>query len=301
MKHIAPLVTEKGERVMDPLPLLSIAKTPWARNPLIIQVVTSTLQAMMVTLQAMMVTLRWLAIFVIATLRERRDLALENLALRQQLGVLKRRNGVPRLKKGDRLFWVVLSRIWAPWRQALHLVNGDTVVGWQRKGFRIYWTRISQRKCGGRPQASSEVRALIKRMAAANPFWGAPRIHGELLKLGMEISERTVSRLMPKHRKPPSQTWKAFLSNHVQGLVSVDFFTVPTVNFRVLFVFVVLAHHRRRVVHFNVTEHPTAAWTAQQMLEAFPDDTVPRYLIRDRDQVYGEYRVGGHTGNDGEG
>ena len=236
----------------------------------------------------MIETLRWLGILIRAALRERRDLALENLALRQQLGVLKRRKGVPRLKRKDRVFWVVLSRIWAPWRQALHLVNGDTVVGWQRKGFRIYWTRISQRKCGGRPQASSEVRALIKRMAIANPFWGAPRIHGELLKLGMEISERTVSRLMPKHRKPPSQTWKAFLNNHVQGLVSVDFFTVPTVSFRVLFVFVVLAHHRRRVVHFNVTEHPTAAWTTQQILEAFPDDTAPRYLIRDRDQIYGE-------------
>ena len=245
--------------------------------------------------------LRWLPMFVIATLRERRNLALENLALRQQLGVLKRRKGVPRLKKSDRLFWVVLSRIWASWRQTLHLVNVDTVVGWQRKGFRIYWNRISRRKIGGRPQASSEIRALIKRMATTNPYWGAPRIYGELLKLGMEISERTVSRLIPKDRKPPSQTWKAFLNNHVQGLVSVDFFTVPTVSFRVLFVFVVLAHHRRRVVHFDVTEHPTAAWTAQQMLEAFPDDTVPRYLIRDRDQVYGEYRVGGHTGNDGEG
>jgi putative transposase len=136
-------------------------------------------------------------------------LALENLALRQQLGVLKRRKGVPRLKRKDRVFWVVLSRIWAPWRLALHLVNGDTVVGWQRKGFHIYWTRISERKCEGRAQASSEVRALIKRMAISNPFWGAPRIHGELLKLGVEISERTVSRLMPKHRKPPSQTWKA--------------------------------------------------------------------------------------------
>jgi len=151
----------------------------------------------------MIETLRWLAIFVIATLRERRDLALENLALRQQRGVLKRRNGVPRLRNGDRLFWVVLSRIWAPWRQALHMVTGDTVGGWQRKGFRIYWTRISPRKSGGRPQASAEVRALIKRMATANPYGGAPRIHGELLKLGMEISERTVSRLMPKHRKPP--------------------------------------------------------------------------------------------------
>jgi hypothetical protein len=236
----------------------------------------------------MIETLRWLGILIRAALRERRDLALENLALRLQMGVLKRRKGVPGLKRKDRVFWVVLSRIWAPWRQALHRVNGDTVVGWQRKGFRIYWTRISQRKYWGRRQASSEVSALIQRMAIANPFWGAPRIHGELLKLGMEISERAVSRPMPKHRKPPSQTWKAFLNNPVQGLVSVDFFTVPTVNFRVLFVFAVLAHHRRCVVHFNVTEHPTAAWTTQQILEAFPDDTTPRYLIRDRDQIYGE-------------
>ena len=231
--------------------------------------------------------LRWLGILIMAAVRERRDLALENLALRQQLGVLKRRKGVPRLRRKDRLFWVVLSRVWTPWRRALHMVSGDTVVAWQRKGFRIYWARISQRKSGGRRPASSEVRALIKRMATANPYWGAPRIHGELLKLGIVISERTVSRLMPKNRKPPSQTWRAFLNNHVQDLVSVDFFTVPTVSFRVLFVFVVLAHHRRRIVHFNVTEHPTAGWTGQQMVEAFPEDTAPRYLLRDRDKIYG--------------
>jgi len=124
-------------------------------------------------------------------------------------------------------------------------------------------------------------------MASANPYWGAPRIHGELLKLGIEISERTVSRLMPKNSKPPSQTWKAFLNNHVKDLVSVDFFTVPTISFRVLFVFVVLSHHRRRVVHFGVTEHPTAWWTGQRMIEAFPGDTAPRYLLRDRDKIYG--------------
>ncbi len=124
-------------------------------------------------------------------------------------------------------------------------------------------------------------------MATANPYWGAPRIHGELLKLGIEISERTVSRLMPMDGKPPSQTWRAFLNNHVKDLVSVDFFTVPTVSFRVLFVFAVLSHHRRRVVHFNVTEHPTALWTGQQMVEAFPEDTAPRYLLRDRDKNYG--------------
>jgi putative transposase len=231
---------------------------------------------------------RWLGILILAAVRERRDLALENLALRQQLGALKRRKRVPRLRRKDRLFWVVLSRIWSPWQQVLHMVKADTVVKWRQRGFRAYWARISQRKSGGRPPASCEVRALIKRMAAANAFRGAPRIHGELLKLGIEISERTVSRLIPKDRKPPSQTWRAFLNNHVRDLVSVDFFTVPTVSFRVLFVFVVLAHHRRRIVHFNVTEHPTAAWTGQQMMEAFPEDTAPRYLLRDRDKIYGE-------------
>jgi transposase InsO family protein len=168
----------------------------------------------------------------------------------------------------------------------LHLVKPDTVVAWQRQGFRIYWARISRRKSPGRPKVSSELKALIKRMATANLYWGGPRIHGELCKLGIEISERTVSRLMPKNRKPPSETWRAFLNNHIKYLVSVDFFTVPTVSFRVLFVLVVLAHHRRRVVHFNVTEHPTAGWTGQQMVEAFPEDTAPRYLLRDRDKIY---------------
>jgi putative transposase len=146
---------------------------------------------------------------VIAAFRERQDLALENLALRQQLGVLKRK-GVPRLKRKDRLFWVVLSRIWPHWRKVLHLVRAETVVGWQRQSFRTHWAGISQRKSAGRPQVSFEVRALIKKMATSNPYWDAPRLHGELLKLGIDISERTVSRLLPKDRKPSSQTWKAF-------------------------------------------------------------------------------------------
>jgi putative transposase len=123
---------------------------------------------------------------------------------------------------------------------------------------------------------------------AANPLWGAPRIHGELGKLGVEVSERTISRLVRRPRRPPSQTWRTFLTNHVSALSSIDFFTVPTVTGRVLFVFVVLLHHRRRIVHFNVTEHPTAAWTAQQIVDAFPDDTAPRWLLRDRDAIYGE-------------
>src|SRR5262249_2556943 len=134
-----------------------------------------------------------------------------------------------------------------------------------------------------------DIRNLVRTMAAANPLWGAPRIHGELLKLGFEISERTVSRLMPKRSAQPSQTWKTFLTNHVGQLVSIDFFTVPTLQLRVLFVFVVLAHDGRRLLHFNVTEHPTAEWTAQQIIEAFPNNSVPKYLIRDRDGVYGNY------------
>ena len=200
---------------------------------------------------------------------------------------MKRQCPRPRLRKADRFFWVWLSRIWPNWRKALLVVRPETVVSWHRKGFRLFWTWISRRKRSGRPGVSPEIRDLIRKMAAANPLWGAPRIHGELLKLGIEVSERTVSRLLPPNRKPPSQTWKAFLNNHVQDLVSVDFFTVPTVSFRVLFVFVVLAHHRRRVIHFNVTERPTAWWAGQQIVEAFPDNTAPRYLLRDRDKVYG--------------
>jgi putative transposase len=140
---------------------------------------------------------------------------------------------------------------------------------------------------GGRPTVDTEIKTLITRIATANPLWGAPRIHGELLKLGLDVAERTVSRLMPKRCPRPSQTWRTFLDNHARDLVSLDFFTVPTAGLRVLFVLVVLGHDRRRVVHFNVTEHPTARWTAQQVVDAFPDDSAPSYLVRDRDSIYG--------------
>jgi putative transposase len=139
----------------------------------------------------------------------------------------------------------------------------------------------------GRPPVGSEVAGLVRTMALANPLWGAPRIHGELLKLGFSISQRTVARLMPRRREPPAQTWRTFLQNHFADLVSVDFFVVPTATFRVLYVFVVLLHHRRQVVHFNVTDSPTAAWTAQQIVEAFPEEEALRYLLRDRDSIYG--------------
>jgi putative transposase len=225
-----------------------------------------------------------------------RQLALENVALRQQLAVYKRTASRPKLRRSERLFWVCLSRVWAGWRTALVIVAPDTVLRWHRRRFRLHWTNLSRRPTGGRPPISPEIRALVRRMAVANPLWGAPRIHGELLKLGIDVAERTVSRLIPKRRTPPSQTWRTFLTNHVRDLVSIDFFTVPTAHWRVLFTLVVLAQHRRRVLHFNVTEHPTAEWTAQQIVDAFPDDTAPSYLLRDRDSVDGhpfQHRVKG--------
>ena len=180
-----------------------------------------------------------------------------------------------------------MSRTWAGWREALVIVAPDTVLRWHRRRFREHWAKLSGRPPSGRPPVNAEIIVLVRKMAAANPLWGAPRIHGELLKLGIDVAERTVSRLISKRRPPPSQTWRTFLANHVRDLVSIDFFTVPTANLRVLFVLVVLAHHRRRVLHFNVTEHPTAEWTAQQIVDIFPDDTAPSYLLRDRDAIYG--------------
>jgi len=224
---------------------------------------------------------------LISTLTSHRALALENLALRQQIAVLQRSVKRPRLKNSDRLFWVLLAKIWKDWTDALAVVKPETVIRWHRKGFKLYWTWKSRRRGHGRPAVSSEVRELIRKMSRANPLWGAPRIHGELQKLGIAISQAAVSKYMVRHRRPPSQTWRTFLDNHVGSLVSIDFFTVPTVTFKVLFVFVVLAHDRRRVVHFNVTDSPTAIWTAQQIVEAFPWDTAPRYLLRDRDGTYG--------------
>ena len=239
---------------------------------------------------------RWvLALLVVviaaarSALRTRAELALENLALRQQLAVLQHRRRRPPLSWTDRFFWIALSRAWSRWRAALTIVKPDTVVRWHRTAFRRFWTWRSRRP-QGRPPTNRDIRVLVRRMAQANPFWGAPRIHGELLKLGIDIGERTVSNMMPKQPRkppPPDQTWRTFLTNHVGTLASIDFFTVPTATFRVIYVFVVLAHDRRRVLHFNVTEHPTAAWTGQQIVEAFPDASAPKYLMRDRDSIYG--------------
>jgi putative transposase len=219
--------------------------------------------------------------------KSRAALQLENLALRHQVGVLRRSVKRPKLTPADRLLWAWLCEVWNDWRSALIIVKPETVIAWHRKSFRLLWTWKVRHGHPGRPAVSKEVRELIRRMCRENPLWGAPRIHGELLKLGIDVGETSVGKYMVRGRKPPSQTWRTFLENHVKSMVSVDFFTVPTVRFQVLYVFLVLAHDRRRIVHFNVTAHPTAEWTAQQLREAFPFEQIPRYLLRDRDCIFG--------------
>jgi putative transposase len=217
------------------------------------------------------------------SLRSRAALQLEILALRQQLQVLERsRPRRVRLTACDRVLWVWLSRIWQEWRTALVIVRPETVIGWHRHVFRWFWAWKSRQPLG-RPSVPQEVRALIRTIAEANPLWGAPRIHGELLKLGIQVSQATVAKYMRRRSRPPSQSWRTFLTNHLEQITAADFFVVPTVTGRVLFVLVLLAHNRRRVVHVAVTAHPTAAWTAQQVREAFPWQVAPRYLLHDRD------------------
>jgi putative transposase len=226
---------------------------------------------------------------IVGLLRSRAVLHLEILALRQQLAMVTARDRRRlRFRHLERLFWVWFYRLWPGCLETLAVFKADTLVRWHRKGFRLYWTWKSWRRGGGRPTISQETRALIRRLSQENPLWGAPRVHGELQMLGIDVSQTTVAKYMVRHRKPPSQTWRTFLDNHVKELVSIDFFTVPTATFRILYVFLVLRHERRQIVHFNVTEHPTVQWTAQQILEAFPFDTAPRFLLRDRDNIYGE-------------
>ena len=217
--------------------------------------------------------------------RSRALLQLEILALRQQLAMITARDRKRlRFRRRERLFWVWLYRVWPGCLETLHVFKAGTLVRWHRKGFRLYWAWKSRRRGGGRPPIAADIRDLIRLMSQDNVGWGAPRIHGELRMLGIDISQATVAKYMIRHPKPPSQNWRTFLDNHVQDLASIDFFTVPTVSFRILFVFLVLKHDQRRIVHFNVTEYPTAQWTAQQLVEAFPWDE-PRYLLRDRDTI----------------
>ena len=223
---------------------------------------------------------------VVSALKSQRDLTLENLALRHQLMVLQRQSGRLRLKDRDRLLWVWLRRYWSGWHRALVLVQPATVVKWHRNGFRAYW-RWKSRPKGGRPRIDPQVQKLIRDMWSSNPTWGKPRIQAELRKIGIEVSDSTVQRYRPPRLSPPSQTWRSFLENHVRDIVAIDFFLVPTATFRVLYVLLIMSHDRRRILHFNVTTSPSARWTTQQVREAFPYDTAPRFLLRDRDGIFG--------------
>ena len=230
--------------------------------------------------------LRIILLLFRALFRGRPQLALENLALRQQLAILRHKAPRPRLRRADRAFWVTLARVWDQWRSALILVRPETVLRWHRLGFRYFWRWKSR----GRPCVSPELIRLIRRMSQENPLWGAPRIRSELLLLGDDVAEATVAKYMPRRgRRPPSQTWRTFLRNHLRTTAACDFFVVPTATFRLLFCFVILSHDRRRILHLNVTAHPTAEWTARQIVEAFPGEgTEPRYLLRDRDSIYSD-------------
>src|SRR5437667_4194413 len=203
----------------------------------------------------------WLGLLT-RCLQSHRSLLLENLALRQRLAVLKRKHPRPRMGAVDKIFWVFARRFWSAWRQSLVFVNPETVVRWHRAGFRLYWSLISKaRKQVGREKLSTEVRELIFRMMAENPTWGAPRIHGELLMLGFDVSERTISRWMKRVPRDPqgAKRWLTFLRNHREAIAAMDFFTVPTITFSVLYCFFVIAHDRRRILHFNVTHHPAGS------------------------------------------
>jgi putative transposase len=221
----------------------------------------------------------------------RHRLGLEVAALRQQLAVFKRKQPRAHLCDLDRAFWVALRRLWPRWANALIIVKPDTVVSWHRAAFRLFWRWRSRPKRLGRPSVSVEIQQLIRRMKSENPSWGAPRIHGELLQLGFEVSEPSVSRYLQRLKRQPDkskvQRWLAFIQNHREVIAAFDFFTVPTLSFRVLYCFFVIEHHRRRILHFNVTAHPTSDWILQQLREALPLPCPYRYVIFDHDRKFG--------------
>jgi len=238
----------------------------------------------------MLSLIRVLFASLLRVFRTRRSLVLENLVLRQQLTVLVRKHPRPQLVTLDKLFWVLVRRFWLGWKQTLIIVKPETIVQWHRVGFVLYWRAISRsRSAFGRKRISKEIQDLIFRMVTENPTWGAPRIHGELLMLGFDVSERTISRWMrrvPRNPKPAKRRL-TFLRNHREAIAAMDFFTVPTVTFGLLYCFFIISHDRRRILHFNVTHHPTSAWIIQQLREAFPFGSAPRFLIFDRDGKFG--------------
>jgi hypothetical protein len=265
-----------------------LAKIPsaafWMRNPELMGIGSNRELAIVgqaAHAPAMLLVLKVMLWAVRSLTRSRRALILENLALRQQLASAVRSGRRPKLVAVDRAFWIALRQVWADWSSFLAIVKPATVVAWHRRAYRIYWRHLGRKP--GRPRTDQEPRPLIARMVKENR-WGAPRIHGELLKLGFRVSERTVSRYVRafRPRRPAGTSWMTFLSNHREVLAAMDFFTVPTVTFRLLYVLFVIQHRRRMIVHVNVTQHPTSAWVRQQLREAFPFDQRPRYLLMDQ-------------------
>ncbi len=234
--------------------------------------------------------LDWLKILVIliwSSARPRTALLAENAALRQQVIILRRR--APKqlaLCPTDRLLLAVLWRLIPEITKAMHIVRPETVIRWHRMGFKALW-RWKSRPRGGRPKISKEIRTLIREISLANSLWGAPRIHGELKMLGIDVAQSTVAKYMAKRRGPPSQGWKTFVHNHADGIAACDFLIVPTIGFKLLYAFVILAHGRRKLLHVAVTAYPTAEWAARQITEAFPWNETPDTLIRDNDAIYG--------------
>src|SRR5881296_2649020 len=228
-----------------------------------------------------------LATFIADLFKSPRRLEVENLFLRHQLNIALR--GAPhrlRLRGSHRALMVWMTRRWPSLLSLSRIVQPDTILRWHRAGFRTYW-RWKSRGRPGRPRIGRELRELIQRMSKENPLWGAPRIHGELLKLGFEIAESTVSKYMIRRRGPPSQTWRTFLANHADAIAAIDLYVVPTLAFERLFAFLIMGHGRRQLLWFAVTRHPTAEWLARQITEAFPWASAPPYLVRDNDKAFG--------------
>ena len=241
-----------------------------------------------VRLSAMVETLKTVLGTLLLLFRSRSRLQVEILALRQQLIVLRRTAPKRvRLRTLDRQLFVLIYRLWPGVLDSIAVIQPDTIVRWHRRGFRVLW-RWKSRCRLGRPGIAKEMRDLIREISHANPLWGAPRVHGELLKLGIDVSQSTVAKYMTRIRRPPSQSWRTFLYNHAEAIASIDLFVVPTITLRMLFGFVVLHHGRRQLVHVGVTAHPTAEWLSHQISEAFPWDRAPRHLVRDRDGAFGE-------------
>lgn len=225
--------------------------------------------------------------YVWSCFKSHERLKAEIVVLRHQLNILRRKVPKrPKLSGSDRALFVWVFRLFPSIADAVTIVRPKTLIRWHRAGFRAWW-RWKSRNLGGRPKVNRELRDFIHRICAENPLWGAPRIHGELLKLGFAVAQSTVSKYMFRRRRPPSQGWNAFMRNHADGIAAIDFLVVPTLTFERLFAFIVLGLGRRKIIWIGITTNPTAEWVARQMTEAFPWNTAPRYLIRDNDGAYG--------------